>query len=61
MSFTAIEIKLEKSMGYSKTNPHTPDGTLEILVGGGGGEGSGNPGRRGGLGLKILLWGSFSL
>ena len=44
---------------------HTPppppptDGTLEILTGGGI-EGSGNPGRRGGLDLKILLQGSFS-
>ena len=40
---------------------HTPstDGTLEILAGGGV-KGSGNPGRRGGLDLKILLRGSFS-
>ena len=41
---------------------HTPptDGTLEILAGGGV-EGSGNPGRRGGFGPKILLRGAFSL
>ena len=40
---------------------HTPptDGTPEILEGGGV-EGSGNPGRRGGLDLKSLLRGSFS-
>ena len=40
---------------------HTPptDGTLETFAGGGV-EGSGNPGRRGGLDLKILLQGSFS-
>ena len=50
-------------MGYSRKNPHPPppptDGTLEILAGGGV-EGSGNPGRRGGLDLKNLLRGPFS-
>ena len=40
-------------MGYSRKNQPPPptDGTLEILAGGGV-EGSGNPGRRGGLELK---------
>ena len=44
---------------------HTPppppmDGTLEILTGGGV-EGSGNPGGRGGLDLKIFFRGHFHL
>ena len=49
-------------MGYSRKNPHPPptDGTLEILAGGGV-EGSGNPGGRGVLDLKIFFGGHFHL
>ena len=42
------------------TPPPPTDGTLEILAGGGV-EGSGNPGRRGGLDLKIFFGGHFHL
>ena len=49
------------SMGYSRKNPHPlTDGTLEILTGWGV-EGSGNPGRRGGLDLKFFFGGHFHL
>ena len=46
--------ELPLSLGYSRKNPPPlpTDGKLEILTGGGV-EGSGNPGRRGGLDLKI--------
>ena len=51
-------------MGYSRKNPHPPhpptDGTLEILAGGGV-EGSGNPGRSGGLDVKFFFGGHFHL
>jgi len=46
-------------MGYSRKNTPPPtDGKLEILVGGGV-DGSGNPGGRGDLSLKILPLGSL--
>ena len=51
-------------LGHSRKNKHPPppptDGTLEILAGGGV-KGSGNPGGRGGLDLKIFFGGHFHL
>ena len=58
-SFVSNE-KMLKWVIPEKIHPPPPtDGTLEILAEGGL-EGSGNPGRRGGLDLKFLLGGSFS-
>ena len=48
-------------MGYSRKNPHLPDGWHAGNSRGRGVEGSGNPGRRGGLDLKTPLRGSLKM
>ena len=48
-------------MGYSRKNPHPPDGWHAGNFRGRGFEGSGNPGRRGGLDLKFFFGGHFHL
>ena len=48
-------IQGSRPMGYSRKKIHTPttEGLLEVLTGGGGVNGSGNPDGRGALNLKI--------
>ena len=48
-------------LGYSTKNPHPPDGWHAGNSRGGGVEGSGNPGGRGDLDLKIFFGGHFHL